>query len=221
MGIEPTLSAWKAEVLPLNYARSVPTGAAAAPSASSRPRRPETLPSVVVASRRQPSPAVASCRRSTAIVAGHRRHPSSTIAAVPRQAASPHLGCLLKAARAADARTLRAPSAAKAERAGIYRRELAPGQKRRRRKNGGERRIRTAEGENHQIYSLAHLAALEPPLEPDCLPAEGGPATTGYASACICSAGLPQRDQPPSHQQHAAAPWPLLSRTPRRRLKSR
>lgn len=34
--------------------------------------------------------------------------------------------------------------------------------------NGGERRIRTAEGENHQIYSLAHLAALEPPLERSC-----------------------------------------------------
>ena len=26
MGIEPTLSAWEAEVLPLNYARSVPKG---------------------------------------------------------------------------------------------------------------------------------------------------------------------------------------------------
>ena len=100
MGVEPTLSAWKAEVLPLNYAR---VGHAcleergvrgAAPAPDGRSRR-----------------------------GGNGQGPARGSAAV---------AVLLAQAGEGEGA-------------------------------GGERRIRTAEGENHQIYSLAHLAALESP----------------------------------------------------------
>ena len=142
MGVEPTLSAWKAEVLPLNYAR-----------VGHSP--PQGTPRALRAGR-----------------AGQSESDRGTRAPKPRHTSAG------------------VPAQGEIEGA------------------GGERRIRTAEGENHQIYSLAHLAALESPPVPAPRPSERF-AAAGAPPAHAPSGAMRQEPLPTAAQSRTGAGVPV------------